>query len=517
MSQLTHKINGWTSKLMSRTQKFFYNSITTAFYQIILMIAGFITPRIMLVYYGSEINGLVSSINQFIVYFNLVEAGLSGAAIYALYKPLAEKNHKSINEVVSAARKFYTQSGYIFVSLTIGLAILYPYFVRTGTLTPLNVGILVLILGINGALEFFTLAKYRVLLSADQRTYVVSLASIAHLIVNTLVVVILGTMRVNIVVLRFTALLSIFLRSFILMVYVKIKYRYIDYKEKPNFKALHKRWDALYLQLLGSVHTGAPVVILTLTTRDLKLVSVYTVFNMVMVSLNGILGIFKSGLSASFGDVIARGEIGTLQKSYRVFEFSYYALITAVYSIAFITIMPFIRIYTSGVTDINYDVPLIGFLFVLNGLLYNIKTPQGMLVISAGMFKETRMQTTIQGVIAVVVGLILAPFYGIIGVLAGSILSNIYRDIDLLYFIPRYLTRLPVKETAIRILRIAISVVIIWLPFFFIDINPNNYLSWILNAAIVGVYSICVVILINAVFDRETVKEALNRVLRMAK
>ena len=57
------------------------------------MIAEFIIPCIMLKYYGSEINGLVSSINQFIVYFNLVEAGLSGAAIYVLYKPLAGKNH----------------------------------------------------------------------------------------------------------------------------------------------------------------------------------------------------------------------------------------------------------------------------------------------------------------------------------------------------------------------------------------------------------------------------------------
>ena len=55
------------------------------------MLAGFVTPLIMLKYYGSEVNGLVTSIGQFIVYFNLVEAGLSGAAIYALYKPLADK------------------------------------------------------------------------------------------------------------------------------------------------------------------------------------------------------------------------------------------------------------------------------------------------------------------------------------------------------------------------------------------------------------------------------------------
>lgn len=502
---------------MGRTQRFFYSTISTAFYQVIVMIAGFITPRIMLKYYGSEINGLVSSINQFIVYFNLVEAGLSGAAIYALYKPLADRDHKAINEIVSAAKRFYTQSGYIFISLTIGLAIFYPFFLKTDMLSPLSVGTLVLILGVNGALEFFTLAKYRVLLSADQRMYIISLASLVHVITNTLIVVILGTMRINIVVLRFVALLSIFLRSFILMFYVKTKYKFVNYKEKPNLQALNKRWDALYLQILGVVHKGAPVVVLTLFTRNLKLVSVYTIYNMVIASLNGILSIFKSGLSASFGDVIARGETKTLQKAYSEFEFSYYVLITIVYSIAFVTIMPFIRIYTNGITDINYDVPIVGFLFVLNGLLYNVKTPQGMLVISAGMFKETRIQTTIQGAIAVIVGAILVPYYGMVGVLMGSILSNIYRDIDLLYFIPKNLTKLPVKNTAVRLLRIAISVVLIGKPFLFINIRPNGYIEWIINATAVGIYAVTIVFLISLIFEREAMKGISSRVLRMVK
>ena len=43
----------------SRTKKFVHNSMSTAFYQVVLMIAGFITPKVMLTFYGSEINGLV--------------------------------------------------------------------------------------------------------------------------------------------------------------------------------------------------------------------------------------------------------------------------------------------------------------------------------------------------------------------------------------------------------------------------------------------------------------------------
>ena len=92
---------------MSRTKRFLFNSLTAALLQVFTVAAGFIIPRIILVNYGSEINGLVTSITQFIAYFNLVEAGLAGAAVYALYKPLADKDHKSINAVLSATNKFY--------------------------------------------------------------------------------------------------------------------------------------------------------------------------------------------------------------------------------------------------------------------------------------------------------------------------------------------------------------------------------------------------------------------------
>lgn len=500
---------------MNRTKKFFYNSISTAMLQIVTMIVGFITPRVMLTFYGSEINGLVSSITQFISYFNLVEAGLSGAAIYALYKPLAYKNHKEINGIVSAAKKFYTQSGYIFVSLTIGLAIIYPFYIMSDMISPINVGLLVLVLGTNGALEFFTLSKYRVLLAADQKTYVVSLASIIQIILNTTIIVVLAYLEFNIVLLRFYALFSIFLRSVILMIYCKRRYKYLDYKEVPNTRALYKRWDALYLQILGAVHVGAPVVLLTLILKDLKIISIYSIFNMVIAGINGVLSIFISGLSASFGDVIARKETEILKKSYKEFEFCYYALIAAVYSITFITIMPFINIYTSSVIDTNYNIPIVGFLFVLNGLLYNIKTPQGMLVISAGLYKETKRQTTTQGLIAVIFGAALIPFWGISGVLIGSILSNIYRDIDLMFFIPKNVTHTSVKNTFLRILRVFLCIGISLIPFLFIKYVPYNFLNWFLYALCVAIYVLSVVFIINVLFDKQEMINIIERLKNM--
>ena len=175
----------------SRSKKFFYNTLFTALLQVVNIIATLIVPKFMLKYYGSEINGLVTSITQFITYFNLVEAGLSNAAIYALYKPLAEKDDQRISEIVSASKKFYMQAGYVFTALTVILAVVYPLYINIDGFSPYLISLLVVVLGSNGFLEFFTLAKYRVLLTADQKTYVISIGSIMHMLLQTAIIAIL--------------------------------------------------------------------------------------------------------------------------------------------------------------------------------------------------------------------------------------------------------------------------------------------------------------------------------------
>lgn len=502
---------------MSRTEKFFKNSITTALYQIVVMIAGFITPRIMLSYYGSEINGLVTSVSQFISYFNLVEAGLASAAAYALYKPLAEKDNGEISAIVSASRRFYNISGGLFFALTIILSLIYPIFVKADALSPTLVALLVLVIGASGALEFLTMSRYRVLLSADQRTYILSLATIAAVVINTAVIAVLSSFGANIVLVRLVALSSVFLRSGILMLYVKKNYKSVDYYAKPNNKALSKRWDALILQILGTIQVGAPVVIAT-ACCSLELVSVYTVFYMVINGINGILSIFQSGLAAAFGEVIAKDEKETLKQSFTDFEYTYHILVSVIYSITGIMLISFVKIYTAGINDANYNVPIFGFLFVLSGILYNIKTPQSMLINSAGLYKETRVQTIIQGAIMVVGGFVLAPFWGLEGIIIASCLSNLYRCIDLCFFIPKNVTGLPKRNSLISMLITTLTSVLLILSFGKIfEIQAENYIEWVLWAVLAGIYSLVGTVLVFALYSPKGMKRVLERMLRFIK
>ena len=498
----------------SRTKKFFYNSLSTAMLQLTNMIIGFLLPRLMLKFYGSEINGLVTSITQFISYFNIVEAGLAGAAVYALYKPLAEKDTKQISKVVSTTKNFYIKSGFIFVCLVLLLAVIYPIFASVDSLNYIDIFFLVIILGSSGFLDFFTLSKYRVLLTADQKIYVISISSIIYYIVNTILIFIFTYLGFNIVIVRFVAIFAILLRSLILYFYTKKYYSNISFNEKSDKSLLNKRWDALYLQLLGSVQLGAPIIILTIfsSAANLIIVSIYSIYNIVLQGINNLLSIFISGLSASFGEIIVSNNQSKLQETSQEFEYIYYDVITLVYAVSFLLIMPFIKLYCANINDANYYIPIVGVLFVINGLLYNIKTPQGMLVISAGLYKETRVQSTIQGLIIIIFGVLLVPKFGIIGILIANILSNIYRDIDLMFFIPKNLTKLPVLNTLKRFVKIILLFVIIVLFGSIINYNINNYFDFIIAGIIYCSLGALIIIISDYIFERDYLRKIIQRI-----
>ena len=72
-----------------RTKQALKNAVFSVFLQLTLAVSGILVPRFFIALYGSAVNGLVSSISQFITYMSLVEAGVGAAATVSLYGPLA--------------------------------------------------------------------------------------------------------------------------------------------------------------------------------------------------------------------------------------------------------------------------------------------------------------------------------------------------------------------------------------------------------------------------------------------
>ena len=114
-----------------RTKKTIVNFIAALFLQLVTGISGLIVPRLFIGAYGSEVNGMISSINQFLSYITFFEAGLSGVILSQLYKPLANNDFKSCNRILADARDFFHKIAAGYVVYVIALIIIYPRLVES--------------------------------------------------------------------------------------------------------------------------------------------------------------------------------------------------------------------------------------------------------------------------------------------------------------------------------------------------------------------------------------------------
>ena len=104
------------------------NLVTSIILQIVTIISGLILPRLILAKFGSEINGLVSSITQFLSFISLLEGGLGAVALAELYKPISTNNTNKIKEILEECQNFFTKISLIYIVYSIILALVYPFF-----------------------------------------------------------------------------------------------------------------------------------------------------------------------------------------------------------------------------------------------------------------------------------------------------------------------------------------------------------------------------------------------------
>lgn len=490
------------------------NTFWNLIYQFTAVIAGFLVPRAIIGVYGSEVNGLVSSLTQFIGYFALVEAGVSGAATFALYRPISKHDWAGINIVASASRSFYQKSGIVFLLLLVMLSVAYPMLVTAGSLSSWEITSLAFLLGAKVVVDFFSLSKYRVFLTADQKNWLIQLASTVYTLLNTFIIILLSYLRAPIVIVYVVALFAVFARSFILAIYTWRNYPQLDCKVDFGNYELPQRWDALFLQILGAVQSGAPVVLATVLCGSMSEVSVLAVYLLVSNGLQMIPNVLGTGLQAMFGRQIAEGDYAALRSSYKPYRALVYAVSAVACGCAFSLILPFVDLYTDGFHDANYHNALLGFFIVLNVFLFHGKSSQGLLVIAAGMYKETRFQTCLQAAIIVVLGIPLTMNYGVVGTIAASCLSNLYRVIDLLIFEPRRISGESITDSFKSFGLYVLQAILIALPGYLFMNAIQTWSIWLASAIGLMIWGAFVVGSTLAVLDRPSFRSIFCRFAR---
>ena len=499
-----------------RTRQALKNTVASLLLQVVLALSGIVVPRFFTALYGSAVNGLVSSVSQFISYMSLVEAGVGAAGTVALYGPLARQEQDRINRILSAARSFYLRSGVIFGALLAVLVVLYPAAVRSEIADTAFIRMMILVLSVNGIVDYFFLGKYRVLLQADQRGYVISLIQIAGTVVMTAVSLLLIRWEVSSLLVKGAAAAVYLLRGVAVAAYVRRHYPWVDFRQKPDMGAFSQRWAALLHQIVGMVVNNTDIVLLTLLLKvgALAEVSVYSVYNLVAYSLSGLMNSISNGLGSGFGQVISQKEERVLHQSFASYEFLFFTVIFIAYTCMAVLLHPFVSLYSAAFTDgVVYVRWELVALFSLAGLLQSVRLPGLTILCAAGHYKQTQSRAVLEAVINLGVSLLLIGPMGINGVLIGTCLSYLYRTTDVIIYSARHFLPGTLKKTSRRLLRNSVTAAVLtMLGLRLIPQEMSGWLSW-LGWAVAGGCGICGGFLaINLAFEPAQRRMLLDRV-----
>ena len=84
-----------------RTKRTVLNMIFSVISLMVSSILSMLLTRTVLVYLGSDYNGLNGTITQFLSVLMLFESGFTVAALVKLYKPFGVENYDEINKILS--------------------------------------------------------------------------------------------------------------------------------------------------------------------------------------------------------------------------------------------------------------------------------------------------------------------------------------------------------------------------------------------------------------------------------
>lgn len=442
------------------------NAIISFGGQVAILVLGLVVPRIFISSYGSDVNGLLSTLNQIFTYLALLEAGISQASKMALYKPLRDKKMEDISVVSSVARSYYRKiSPYYCVAVVI-ISVLAPIVIKT-EVDALTVFFVVLLEGLSGACSFYFIQTYYVILQADGHGFINDAVNLFYRVFSYAARIILALNGVNIIFLQACYLILTIAKIIIYKSYFKKHYPWIKLDLDTKGKKLPDRNSYIVIEVAWTIFSSTDLIILS-TFLSTSASSIYSVYNMVYVGLHSILNAVYNSTNYLLG-MKYHENIKSYEATHDLYMSVFLGAMTILMSTTIYLMLPFVNIYTQDVADINYIIKELPIMFCIVQILSWSRYVQGNLTGLSGHAKQTGIVSIVEALVNVVLSLMLVPKYGISGVLFATVIALPIKVIYTTYVSDRLVMK--------RTFGHSIRIISCNLVFFGINVLLSKYLS----------------------------------------
>ena len=492
---------------MNKKSKLFKNVITGFGGQLIAIILGLIVPRFFIMSYGSDVNGLLSTITQIFTYMALLEAGIGQAAKNLLYKPFQEKNKDGVSEIASIAKSYFRRFTLIYGVGVIAIALILPLVLKTNV-DSVTIALIVLFEGMSGVISFYFIETPSIIIGVDGKNYVNNAINLLNKIVGYAVKIVMAALGLNIVLLQFVFFIVTIAKVFFYQIYFKKHYSWIKFKKTSKDIKLKDRNSYIIIEITSTVFNSTDMIILSVFVST-QLSSVYGIYNMVFSNLTLLLN------SVYFSVVYLLGYSYHDSKEkyinlHDTFNSVFLGTITILMMVCYFLTIPFVSLYTKGVTDTNYIDTSLPLLFCLVQMLSWSRFVGGNLIGVAGRVKKAVWVNVLEAVINLTCSVIFVQKFGIVGVLFATVIALLPKVIYCNYVGDRIILKRSCWNT-IKILGtnfILFFAVVLIKPY--IHIEVNSYLSFAVYGIGLSVLFTVIVMAVNSLLNPHMLKNGLT-------
>lgn len=479
------------------------NIFFSLIYEITYFISGLIVPRLLLGAFGSEVNGLISSLTGFLGMFTVVEGGMQTVIGAKLYKPLVDGDVKTFNEVVATGKVFYKKIAKLFAIYALGIGILYPLIKQT----PFSFSYIFFLVIIMASHHFIMYNTYTILstiIYSDNKSYISYIAYTIAAIVNILFILIGINAFPSIHFIKFLTFISYLINPILLKFYVNKHYK-LDTNSKSNNKLLDQRWDGFAHHISGYVMNNVDIYVLTFFST-LSNISIYSIYSILIASIKQLINTISNIITPIIGR--AKASKQNISYSFKLQMYIAGIFTVVIFSCTYVLINPFIRIYTANIQDANYIHPIFAFVFVTSELLACLTFPYIHITYALGDFKNTKYLAYTEMIVNIVLSVILVIKFELVGVIVATLISRIVRVIMQLLYINKNVKDINVRYSIFSTFKYIFMVIFVSILLNYIVVfDKYTFINWVLNGLLALVISTITSILLMLLFENKTTIE----------
>lgn len=499
----------------SKSKYSLFNAISALMMTLVNGLMGIIVTRFVIEQYGSDFNGLNSTANQIVNVLMILEGGFTMASNVALFAPLASHDHDTINGILSATRQKFRKIGIMFLAIGTAVALGYGFLANSDLPTGFISTVIVMAV-VPASFNLFYASTYRVLLQSQQREYIVNIISSFTLGLGHFANIVLVLNHGPMWMVRTNTMVCALLNSLLIAFYVKKKTPYLNVKAEPRQELITGTGDVMAQKITGVIYNSAPIVFLSiLPSGGTLLASVYAVYNNIFTMLKSLMHGVIDAPRLSLGQLLKEQPREKVWPVFAQYEYAAFSAIYVLLSTCCVLILPFIRLYTDGITDANYYDMTIAILMVLITSIEMLHIPSGHLINMAGEFKISK-NFQIISCTALIISMTIGGFlWGVYGMLVSLLLVAVLLAIMEMGYVHHWFFQNKLGKLVKMVLPLVVASVITSVVEFPLSHRVTGYLSFVMYGALLVCINGILALGIGLVFARSEMTSLLNRVKQM--